>query len=85
MFDDFASGHSFDVFEPPKQVADLGFELEHVMFAAVPRAAFRTFWFVRISRHSRICEKLAHAQTVSIFDYEDLNSVGGVAPKEGQS
>ena len=57
-FDDFASGHSFDVFEPPKQVADLGFKLEHVMFAVVLWATSRTFWLVRFSR-----------QTVYVFVY----------------
>ena len=57
-FDDFASGHSFDVFEPPKQVADLGFKLEHVMFAVVLWATSRTFWLVRFSR-----------QTVYLFVY----------------
>jgi hypothetical protein len=34
-FDDFASGHSFDVFEPPKHVTDCGLKLEHVMLAVV--------------------------------------------------
>jgi hypothetical protein len=29
-FDDLASGHSFDVFEPPKHVTDCGSKLEHV-------------------------------------------------------
>jgi len=51
-FDDFASRHSFDVFEPPKQVADLGFKLEHLMLAVVPRAPSRTIWLIRLSRHN---------------------------------
>ena len=51
-FDDFASGHSFDVFEPPKQVADLGLKLEHVMFAVVLRTTSRTFWLVRFARQA---------------------------------
>jgi hypothetical protein len=48
-FDDFASGHSFDVFEAPKQVADRRLKLEHVMLTVVPRTAYRTFWLVRFS------------------------------------
>jgi hypothetical protein len=35
-FDDFASGHSFDVFELPKHVADSRLQLEYVMFTLVP-------------------------------------------------
>jgi hypothetical protein len=57
-FDDFASGHSFDVFESPMHVADLGVKLEHVMFAVVLRATSRTFLLVRFSR-----------QTVYVFVY----------------
>ena len=70
-FDDFTSGHSFDVLKLPKHVADLRLKLEHVMFAIVPRAPSRAFLLVRLSRADgacfRVCEKVSHAQSDSIL------------------
>jgi hypothetical protein len=41
---------SFNVFKPPKQVADPGLELEHVLFTVVLRTTYRTFCLVRFAR-----------------------------------
>jgi hypothetical protein len=49
-----------------RQVAYLGFKLEHVMFAVVPPAAFRAFW---IFQATGVCfcvyERLSHVRSGS--------------------